>query len=157
MSLVSYLTHWLIAANARRPPPTLVRDWLTTTAAFERHKRQRRRARFKNRQWPCLSKRRTCVWRYHKQQKMMLGNVGECWGMVVLSPRTGKLGEMMCCILVFIMLSMLSCILLLFYICFMLFYMILDGEVQIFFKKNHPPPFLRNIFYPKLPFLAHIF
>ena len=88
---------------------------------------------------------------------MMLGNVGECWGMVVLSPRTGKLGEMMCCILVFIMLSMLSCILLLFYICFMLFYMILDGEVQIFFKKNHPPPFLRNIFYPKLPFLAHIF
>lgn len=64
-----HLTHWLIAATAAT-------SWLadscirtTPTANADRPIRKTR--------WPCLSKRRTCVWRYHKQQKMMLGNVGE--------------------------------------------------------------------------------
>lgn len=56
-------------------------------------------------------------------------------GKVVLGPKTGKLGGDDVLHLTFIM---LSCIILLFYICFMLFHMILDGEVQILFKQNHP-------------------
>ena len=66
-----HLTHWLIAATAAtsRLADSCIRT--TPTANADRPIRKTR--------WPCLSKRRTCVWRYHKQQKMMLGNVGEWW------------------------------------------------------------------------------